>query len=261
MSLRICVLASGSSGNSTYVASSETQILIDAGLSAKELGRRLSLIGADPSRIRAICITHEHEDHVSAIGVLQRKQGVQLYANSGTIEGIEAREKIAGLRWNVFSTGQAFEIDNLTLEPFSVPHDSYDPVGFVISSGTDRIAIVTDIGMHTVLVREKLKGCSVVVIEANHDESLLKESKRPWSLKQRIAGIQGHLANKQAAELIAGIASPQLKTVFLAHLSAECNKPELAVDTMRKALVEKGFASVDVKLTYNDRPGDVVELV
>jgi phosphoribosyl 1,2-cyclic phosphodiesterase len=218
------------------------------------------MIGADAAQINAVCITHEHDDHVAAIGVLQRKLGLKLYANSGTIEGIEARERSKGLQWNVFSTGQAFIVGSLTLEPFSVPHDSYDPVGFIVSADAEKMAIITDIGMHTVLVREKLKGCGVIVIEANHDESMLMDSRRPWSLKQRMSGIQGHLTNKQAAELVAGIATSRLKTVFLAHLSSECNKPELAEGAMRKALSEKGFPDMDIKLTHSDRPSEIVEL-
>lgn len=259
MSLKICVLASGSSGNSIYVASRDTHVLVDAGTSGKEIGRRLSAIGVESSLISAVCLTHEHDDHISAISVLQRKLNVRLYANSGTIDGIEAAGKTVGLKWNVFSTGQSFTVGDLVFEPFSVPHDSYDPVGFVVICGDSRAGIVTDIGMHTVLVRERLRNCGVLVIEANHDEGLLKESERPWSLKQRIAGIQGHLSNRQAAELLAEIASPALKMVFLAHLSSECNKPEVALKTIGDALREKGYPDVQVKLTYADRPADVAE--
>ena len=260
MALSICVLASGSAANCVYVASDRTRILIDAGLSGKETERRLLAIGANLDAIAAICLTHEHDDHRSALGVLHRRVGMGLYANAGTVEAIEREEKNGALPWQVFTTGMPFEIGDLRVEPFSVPHDSYDPVGFAVSCGGARAGIVTDMGMATTLIRQRLKNCHALVLESNHDEEMLKDARRPWSLKQRILGSQGHLSNAQAAELISEIAGPQLRAVFVAHLSAECNRPDLAVRTMRAALDKHGFAHVEVKLTYPDRPSDVVRL-
>jgi len=260
MSLRICVLASGSSANCTYVASEQTAVLIDAGLSVRETGRRLAFLGVDLQSICAVCVTHEHEDHSAALGRLHRQYNVALYANAGTIEAVERDDTMRNLPWQVFTTGAPFKIGDLSFEPFSVPHDSYDPVGFVISSGAARLAIVTDMGMSTELIRLRLRQCGAVVVECNHDEELLKNAQRPWSLKQRIAGRQGHLSNRQAGELIADIAGQHLQAVFLAHLSVECNRPDLAVRTVQEALARKGCQHVAVKLTYPDRVSDLVIL-
>lgn len=259
MSLKICVIVSGSSGNCAYVASRQTAILVDAGLSCRETLNRLEAIGADVKNVKAICITHEHDDHVSSLGAMHRRLGADLYANSGTVDGISRNDKLKDLPWKVFSTGEPFLIGDLKIEPFSVPHDAYDPVGFVISSGNSRVGIVTDMGMPTELIRTKLKNCQVVIIESNHDEPLLKDSARPWSLKQRITGWQGHLSNEQACQLLSDIAGPSLKTVILAHLSSECNKPDLALKSARAILANRGFPGIDVKLAYSDRASDLVE--
>lgn len=257
--MKVCVFVSGSSGNCIYVASEQTAILVDAGLSCRETLNRLESVGGRPENIKAICITHEHDDHVSSLGPMFRRIRADLYANSGTIEGATRNDKLKNLPWKVFRTGEAFSVGDLKIEPFSVPHDAYDPVGFVISSGDSRVGVVTDMGMPTELIRVKLRNCQVVVLESNHDEPLLKDSARPWSLKQRIAGWQGHLSNEQACQLLADIAGPQLRTVFLAHLSSECNTPELAVRTAVAKLAKCGSQHVSVKLTYSDRASDLAE--
>jgi phosphoribosyl 1,2-cyclic phosphodiesterase len=260
MTLKLCVLASGSAANCIYVASEQTSILIDAGLSGAETARRLSGIGVDPDAIHAICVTHEHNDHCSALSALHRRHHAALYANSGTIEAIERDDKRRGLPWQVFTTGSPFHIRDLCVAPFSVPHDSYDPVGFVVSAGSAQLGIVTDMGTATALIRERLKPCCAIVVECNHDPALLRNSKRPWALKQRIAGRQGHLANDQTGELIASIAGPRLRTVLLAHLSTECNRPELAMRAVQDVLRQSGHAHIAVRLTYPDRVSDVVSV-
>ncbi len=257
--MRVCVLASGSSGNCIYVGAGESHILVDAGISCKEADRRLAEAGIDPEAIQAVCITHEHADHISAIGVMQRKRNVALYANSATIEAINAVGKLAGLKWNVFEAGQAFEIGGLTVEPFSVPHDAYDPVGFCMSDGSSRIGIVTDMGMVTGLVREKLRDCGVIIIESNHDSEMLKASGRPWSLKQRIGGRHGHMSNSQACELLGEIASPALKAVYLAHISSDCNERDKAMQRARSALDSRGCSTVSVEVTYASQATGVME--
>ena len=259
MALSLCVLASGSSGNCIYVASSRTRILIDAGLSGKETARRLDHIGISADSVHAVCVTHEHDDHRASLGVLQRRHGVNLYANNGTIEAMRHVAKLQQLEWNVFTTGVPFEVGDFSVEPFSVPHDSYDPVGFVLSCDGFSVGIVTDMGMPTELIRERLRRCQALVIEANHDEQMLRDAERPWSLKQRIAGRQGHLSNEQAAELVAGLAGDHLKVVFLAHLSSDCNRPDLARDTVCRALEKRGVGHVDVRLTYPERPTELFQ--
>lgn len=257
MSFRICPLASGSSGNCTYVAGDRTAILVDAGLSARETERRLGLIGVDIRSIEAVCLTHEHGDHITGLDVLHRRLGMKLYANSGTIEAIGTVSGGPRLAWNVFSNGVPFRIGDLDLEPFSVPHDAYDPVGFVVHCGDVRAGIVTDMGTATTLVRERLKGCQVVILESNHDERMLKDAARPWAVKQRIFGRQGHLSNAAAAELIADIAGPELTHVYLAHLSADCNTPELALKALADALGRRGIRHVALKVAPRDGISDV----
>lgn len=257
MALRICILASGSSGNCTYVASDQTALLVDAGLSAREIGRRLEGIGAGVAGLRGVCVSHEHGDHTAGLRILQQRHGVPLYANSGTIDALRRDPKMEGLRWQVFSTGQAFRVGDLTIEPFSVPHDAYEPVGFVIGDGTARVGVVTDMGIPTTLVRERLRGCQAVVVESNHDEKMLLDAERPWYLKQRIMGRQGHLSNQGAAAMLAEIATPQLNHVFLAHLSAECNDPDLARKTAHDMLLKAGHTHVKVSVARPDRVSEI----
>ncbi len=256
----MCVLGSGSRGNCTYVAVDGTAILIDAGLSGRETARRLAEIGVAPESLSAVCVSHEHDDHRSALGVLQRRYGLDLYANAATIQPIESDVRCRDLRWRVFANGAPFQVGGLEVEPFSVPHDSYDPVGFILRAGACRVAVVTDMGTPTELIRARLRGCRAVILESNHDEELLREAARPWSLKQRIAGRQGHLSNRQAADLLVEVAAHGLEAVWLAHLSADCNRPELAVATVAETLGQAGYGHVRVELTYPDRPALMAEL-
>jgi phosphoribosyl 1,2-cyclic phosphodiesterase len=257
MSLRVCVLASGSSGNCTYIGSDNTAILIDAGLSGKETERRLGDIGVSPESIRGICLSHEHNDHTSGLRVLHRRYEIPLFANAGTVEAVSRDPKLSELPWQVFTTGSSFTLGDLSVEPFSVAHDAYEPVGFVVRCGAARAGVVTDMGVVTTLVRERLKECQVVIVEANHDEDMLQSAERPWSLKQRIAGRQGHLSNRHAAEMLAAIAGPKLSHVFLAHLSADCNREDLAVQTTRETLGRTGNEHVKVSCAYPDRVSEI----
>ena len=258
--MKICVLGSGSSGNCTYVRGGGVVVLVDVGLSGKETLRRLEAIGVPAGEIHAVCLTHEHDDHCTALRAIGRQAPLGLFANSGTKEAVTRGGKCGDLDWKVFTTGSSFRIGELRFDPFSVPHDAYDPVGFVVDDGRVRVGLVTDIGTATGAIRERLRGCAAIVVEANHDEQMLRDADRPWALKQRIAGRQGHLSNRQAGELLAEVAGRDLKTVFLAHLSAECNRPDLAVKTVAEILVKAGRGDVAVKLTYPDRPGDVLDL-
>ena len=257
MSLRVCVLASGSSGNCTYIGTEKSAILVDAGLSGKETEKRLGEAGGDLSRVRAVCVSHEHNDHTAGLRVLHRRHSIPLYANSGTVEALSRDPKMGELKWTVFTTGSPFDVDEFTIEPFSVPHDAYDPVGFIIRSGDQRIGIVTDMGVATTLVRERLKRCQVVIVEANHDEKMLQDAKRPWYLKQRILGRQGHLSNEAAAAMVAEIVGPELEQVYLAHISEDCNRQDLALATARRVLQKAGHQHIKVCVTYPDRISDV----
>ncbi len=258
MAVRICVLGSGSSGNCTFIGTDAVELLVDAGLSGKETLRRASEAGLSAERLSAVLLTHEHGDHTAGLGVLQRRHKLKLYANSGTIDRLEKLGREDFLQWTVFQTGAPFELGDIRVEPFSVPHDALDPVGFVFTVGPVKVGVVTDMGMATTLIRERLRHCRVLVVEANHDEELLKHSGRPWSLIQRILGRQGHLSNDALADMLADIGHPGMTDVFLAHLSRDCNEPELAEKQVRKALDERGHLHIRLHMTYADRPSTLV---
>ncbi len=251
--LEICVLASGSSGNCIFVRSATTRILIDAGISCRRVAGCLEQIGEKLEGVNAVCVTHEHGDHHRALAVLHRRTGVGLYANHGTVEALSLDIRMRDLPWNIFQTGVPFQIGDITIEPFPIPHDSYEPVGMVLRSGGAAAGIATDIGIPTAQLCERLKGCQVLVLESNHDEDMLRNSTRPWKLKQRISGRHGHLSNNQAAEILLQVAGKGLHTVLLAHLSNECNLPHLAENVVRRILGDNGHAQIKINMTYPDR--------
>lgn len=258
--VKICVLGSGSRGNCTFIGTSTTRILIDAGLSARRTAERLQQIGERADQIDAICLSHEHSDHVAGVRVLHKQFGIPVYANGGTLDALFRDRRMAGLRCVRFTTGSPFSLGGFHIEPFSVPHDAYEPVGFVIRAGIRSIGVTTDIGIVTHLVREKLRNCQAVVIEANHDEELLHAAERPWALKQRIRGNQGHLSNRAAAELAAEIAGGGLQHLFLAHMSSDCNSPVHARTAFEECLCAAGHAQVKVCLTGPDEVSELVIL-
>jgi phosphoribosyl 1,2-cyclic phosphodiesterase len=234
--MEICILASGSKGNCIYIAGGGTALLIDAGLSAKETLRRMETAGLDKDTVKSILLTHDHSDHCKGTRVLSEKLEAELYANEGTATSLERMDPRLQRGFTIFDGGGAFEINDLRIEPFQVPHDASDTVGFVIDDGSSRICIVTDIGQPTALVKVKMLNCDMIVVESNHDYDMLMESERSWSLKQRIAGRSGHLSNDDAAGLITETISSRLKNIVLAHLSEDCNTPHLARSTMIGAL-------------------------
>jgi phosphoribosyl 1,2-cyclic phosphodiesterase len=249
MSLQVCILASGSSGNSVYVASETTRILIDAGLTARQTAIRLRQLDVEPESISGICVSHEHGDHVAGIRILQQRHGIPVYANAGTFKGIRNLPKSDGISARIFQTGSPFEIGDIDIEPFSVPHDAYEPVGFRLHAAGTTVGIVTDLGMSTSLVRQKLRGCHAIIVESNHDEDLLQEAPRPWPLKQRIRGRQGHLSNMGAARLITECATKELEQVFLSHLSSECNTPDTALRTVASQLHLDGLGHINIEVS------------
>ncbi len=248
--LTLCNFASGSTGNCTYVATETTRILIDAGISAKRIKGHLEEVETTFGDLHGVCVTHEHIDHVSALPQLNGRHQVPLYGNAGTIQAMARKEKYRDLSWKVFTNGQTFEIGDITLQPYSIPHDAFDPVGFIVEAHGVRIGFATDIGLPTRLIRHQLKGCHALVLETNHDRLMLEESARPWSLKQRIAGRQGHLSNEEAADLLREVAGPELQCVYLAHLSQDCNEPSLAESHVRLTLKDMGREDVILHPTF-----------
>lgn len=258
--MKLCILASGSSGNCTFLSTGKTRILIDAGVSAKRTAERLAEIGERVEELDAICVTHEHGDHIAGLRVLQKNHSIPIYANAGTLEGIRAARQGGDINCCQFTTGSRFEIGDLALEPFAIPHDACEPVGFVVRAGAHTIGVATDVGIVTNLLREKLRRCQVVVIEANHEEDLVHAAERPWSLKQRILGNQGHLSNRASARLIAEVAGEGLNHLFLAHLSSDCNSPTHARQHFETVLAEAGHDHVQVYLARASGVSEILEI-
>jgi phosphoribosyl 1,2-cyclic phosphodiesterase len=247
--MEVCVLASGSKGNCIYVSGGGTAVLVDAGLSAREIVARLHAAGIAPETIQAVLFTHDHTDHCKGAEVFSRKYPVRLFANEGTAAGIEQGYPKLTREWEIFETASSFEIGGLRIEAFTVPHDAADPVGFVFDDGAARLFLATDLGQSTPLIRAKLAQCHAAVLESNHDYDMLMQSERPWPLKTRIAGRSGHLSNGDAAELTRSALAGPLHTLLLAHLSDACNTPALALNTMRQALRAAGREDVRVEVT------------
>lgn len=245
-------LASGSKGNCLYYSSGKTKILIDAGLSARAICQRLELINVDISEIQAILITHEHTDHIQGLRVLALKYGIRVFANAETAKGIV--EAIKGCpRFTIFSTGESFQFGDVQFHPFSIQHDTLDPVAFTLTSGGIKLGICTDLGFVTTLVSHHLQECDYLVLEANHDPHMVRESSRPHVYKQRVLGRMGHLSNQECGNLLHTIYHPKLKHVHLAHLSSECNTHALALGTVEKHLANYQI-QLRLSIAYQEQP-------
>ena len=226
--LTICPLASGSTGNAVYVEGGGHALLVDAGLSGVEIERRMAKRGLNPDSLSAVVVTHEHTDHIKGAGILSRRYRIPVHINPRTLEA--AGEKLGKLdRIIPFECGQSFRINGITISPFSISHDAADPAGFTLERDGVKVGMATDLGVATTLVKEHLKECSLIYLEANHDPEMLMNGPYPWYLKQRVQGRRGHLSNHDAAGLLAEVRSPALSHVILAHLSHENNTPEKAL--------------------------------
>jgi len=242
MAVSVTVLASGSKGNCTLVSSSGTRLLIDAGLSCRELLRRLLLCGHDACGIDAILITHEHTDHVAGLRVLARRLKIPVYITASTYQEYQrgARDA-AGHRVNLdrrelFASGTGFQVGDITVTPFTIPHDAVDPVGFTFRSDGIKVGICTDLGYMPANVRNHLRGCHVLMIESNHDLELLRGGPYPWSVKQRVMSRVGHLSNDALADFLTTDYDGGAEFLILAHLSEQNNHPEIARMTAERAL-------------------------
>jgi phosphoribosyl 1,2-cyclic phosphodiesterase len=289
--MRMTVLASGSKGNSTLVSSSRTRILVDAGLSCRELLKRMHLADEDPAAIDALLITHEHQDHVQGVAVLARKLGVPVYFTQAThrawmrwmmphkrmtyaawlaqrqIGAVAADEatgqtgqtepedpcRLPGVEY--FSAGSGFSIGDIAVTPFTIPHDAADPVGFVFEADGVRMAIATDLGYMPPNVTMAIRNCDVLMLESNHDLEMLREGPYPWSVKQRVMSRVGHLSNEAASGFLEKNYDGNASYVVLAHLS-ECNNlPELARVTAERALRDRmSLLANKLMLAQQDAP-------
>ena len=225
--LSVCVLGSGSRGNAIYVSDGTTSILVDAGFSAREIDRRMRSQGLDPARLNAVLLTHEHSDHIRGVERWVRRHRLPVYLTAGTFQAAAALHDLPEIF--TFTCGSEVRIHTLTVRPFSIAHDARDPAGFTIGANGSRIGIATDLGHVTALVREHLRNCRLLVLEANHDPQMLMDGPYPWFLKQRIRSRTGHLSNQETGRLLADILHPALEQVVLAHLSETNNTPARAL--------------------------------
>lgn len=238
--MRFSILGSGSAGNAAILECGSTRILIDAGLSAKQLCLRLSSLRIDPASLSGILLTHEHGDHIRGLKNFLKNHPVPVYATAGTAH-IVREQNLGNTPWKSFEAGQTFTLDRLTIRSFSIQHDAVDPVGFVIENSGLRFGLLSDAGHVTSSVTHHLRGLSALFVEANYDDELLElDTKRPWSIKQRIASRHGHLSNVQVEALLREIAHAELMQIVFGHLSSDCNCPDKVTTRFASCLAEMG---------------------
>lgn len=251
--MKLTILGSGSAGNCAYLETENTRLLIDCGLRASEIRKRLAGIGRTPESLDGIFITHEHNDHVQGLAGLCAKIKAPVVGSVLTMEKLKVA-KFTGVHEGQFKHG------DFNVEAFSVPHDAVDPLGYVFESGGSSVALVTDLGHVTDHIIKRLRGVNILVLETNYDiKMLMNHPMYIESLKARIMGPLGHLANDMAANLLEHVMTPDLKHVFLAHLSKDCNTSELARETVQGWLTRMGASHVTLHHTFQDRACETLD--
>lgn len=261
--MKLCSIASGSSGNCIYVGSNNTNLLVDAGVSAKRIEYGLSDIDIIPDTIQGILITHEHSDHISGLGILARKYHIPIYATYETVRALQQIKSLGDVPhelYNYVKPNETFFINDICVEPFSTSHDASNPVCYTMQSEGHKIGVATDLGKYDDYIVAKLEGSEILLIEANHDVNMLMVGKYPYYLKQRILGDRGHLSNDTSADLISKLLHPGLQYIALAHLSKENNYEELAYETVCCELMNRGsdFQAKRLSVAHRDQPSQMV---
>jgi phosphoribosyl 1,2-cyclic phosphodiesterase len=253
-------LGSGSKGNASVVLGAEGALLVDCGLSCLQIQRRLRKVGVEPERVRGILITHEHSDHVAGLAVTSRTLGVEAWMTPRCEKRLRGTRKLpAGVTVNRIAPGRAFSVGGLEVEAFRIPHDSIDPVGYVVGQGEDRVGFATDLGTPTDPVIAKLSACKAVLLEFNHDVEMLLGGEYPWSLKQRVRSELGHLSNRQAAEIARRLRrAGTLRHLVVGHVSEQNNTSELALAEAMAGLGSR--AKVQVTLASQGEPTGLIRL-
>lgn len=256
--LKIAAIASGSNGNCYYLESAEDAVLVDAGISSKQIVERMTRLGLSLSKVRGVFISHEHSDHIRGLEVFSRKHAIPVFMTEKTYAfwGRPVRESVL----NFFSPGMPVTLGSLSVHPFLKSHDAAEPCSFSVSSGQKTVAILTDIGSQCANVIDHIRRADALFLESNYDDRMLATGFYPVYLKKRIASDMGHLSNTQAARLALKHASPRLRHVFLAHLSANNNTPEIALKTFREHIEKRSDLKVEVTLTSRQREVDLVSL-
>jgi len=257
--LKLVTLGSGSKGNCTYIGDGHAGVLIDCGISTKQILLRLEAAGLKDAPISAVLVTHEHSDHVGAASILCKRlrkrygKAVPFWMTAGTRRGLFS--KVVPDAVEIIQPGESFHVNHLVVDPFSVPHDTHDPVGYRVRSGGVWAGVVTDLGRPTLLVERKLRSLSIAVVEFNHDLNLLLGGRYPWPVKQRVRGSHGHLSNEQAAELLsAALPNSRLQHIVLAHLSKENNRPEKAFTAANDVLKKHGADNITIQIGEQREP-------
>ena len=249
-----CSLYSGSSGNSLFVETQNTKLLIDAGVSSKKIETALNDINIDPSTLDGILVTHEHIDHVQGLGTLSKKFDLPVFVNQETLDAMpKQKDKISEKNVKTFKISDKFEIGDLEIKPFSIPHDAANPCGFNIWKDNKKISIATDIGHMTNPILKSLEESLFIMLEANYDPEVLRCSPYPFTLKSRIAGPTGHLPNEMAGKTISHLLKSGLKNAMLGHLSKQSNFPELAYKTVVDELISNNYNEDCISLSVASR--------
>ncbi len=251
--MRMCSIASGSSGNCIYVGSDHTHLLVDTGISRKRIEEGLKQLEIKGEEIDGVLITHEHSDHIQGLGVLSRKYELPIYATKGTIEGISACTSLGKMPEGLFHTIHAdepFQLGDIEVKPFSISHDACEPTGYRFECGGKSAAVATDLGKYDEYTVSNLTGLDAVLLEANHDIHMLEVGGYPYYLKQRILGDKGHLSNELSGRLLCDILHDNLKHIILGHLSKENNYARLAYETVK----------LEVTLGDNDYKGEDLDM-
>ncbi|QOX79649.1 MBL fold metallo-hydrolase [Trichlorobacter lovleyi] len=256
--MKICSLASGSKGNCLFIETGGVRLLIDAGLSLKEITTRLTDSALDPESIHAVLVTHEHIDHIRSAGSFARRYKVPVLTSYATRQAAERYLQKAQLV--EFETGYSFTFRDIMIDPFPISHDCCDPVGFVLESREGRTGSATDLGIVTRLVREKLKGCRALNLESNHDPEMLLNGPYPWNLKQRIKSRHGHLSNQESLELLHDLAHEGLEALVMAHLSEVNNHPDKVVETTTAFLRDQNCCAPQIVIGEQHQAGPMMKI-
>lgn len=251
--MRMCSIASGSSGNCIYVGTKETHLLVDCGISGKRIANGLMECEVDPCVLDGILITHEHIDHVSGLGVMIRRYKKPVYATVGTIEAMKGMKSLGDLSQAEFipiKAEESFFIKDMEVSPISIWHDAAEPVAYRFNHEEKSVGILTDSGRYDQMIVNSMQGLDAILIEANHDVRMLQVGSYPYYLKQRILGDKGHLSNELSGRLLNELLSEKMQYVVLGHLSKENNYPDLAYETVRQEvdMSENHYQTSDFKM-------------
>ena len=249
----ITVLGSGSRGNAAVIHGPDGSMLLDAGFSARELEHRMEQVEIEPDSIRGVLITHGHSDHTKGCRTFADRHHIQAYLTAPTLKEGD-RVHFLPERKTVIAPGSPFELCGVTVEPFTLPHDAVDTVGYTFRACGKKIGVATDLGHLNLLARQKLRGCTLLMLEANHEPALLQKSARPIQLKRRILSRHGHLSNEDALDALAELLTPDSVSLVLAHLSSECNDREFLTGMAEKALANLGREDILLTVALQESP-------